>query len=371
MRSSSGHLRRFFITLPAAAFLDRLFRAFVFARFALLLRHRVLQRKLQLLNRRMREDHRVVPQQVVGMHVISPHQFEPVNVARAQFQVAILMLRRFHDQHRRSHFQRIERLAKFLGLWLFHVERIHHDQLPVGKFRRQRRTQGAQQFLTRECVVVRTRYRTMHRRAVPPQWRPNRSNTRAAGPLLLPQLLAGAGNFPARLGLVRSGALPGAVVLHRFPEQVFVDRAEDLIGEIECPYLLAAQIVNINRCHIFSRYSVQGTSVLNYAFFAALFAAFKGSTVAAPANPRRSRGGFFAFVITMYPPCGPGTLPSTTSRFSSLSTPSTRRFRAVTCLLPMWPDMRMPLNTRDGNAEDPIEPVIWNIEPTDSGPPPK
>ena len=54
-----------------------------------------------------------------------------------------------------------------------------------------------------------------------------------------------------RLGLVRSGALPGAVMLHRFPEQIFVDRAEDLIGEIDRPDLLAAQIVNINRCHIF------------------------------------------------------------------------------------------------------------------------
>src|SRR5579871_2039856 len=31
----------------------------------------------------------------------------------------------------------------------------------------------------------------------------------------------------------------------------------------------------------------------------------------------------------------------------------------------------MPLNTRDGNADEPIEPVIWNIDPCDFGPPPK
>src|SRR5437660_784360 len=109
----------------------------------------------------------------------------------------------------------------------------------------------------------------------------------------------------------------------------------------------------------------------NYPFFAALFAAFNGSTVAAPANPRRSRGGFLAFIITRYPPFGPGTLPSTTSRLSSLSTPSTRKLRTVTRAFPMWPDIRIPLNTRDGNADDPIEPVIWNIEPCDFGPPPK
>src|SRR5215470_1899964 len=100
------------------------------------------------------------------------------------------------------------------------------------------------------------------------------------------------------------------------------------------------------------------TDHLSYAFFAALLAAFNGSIVAAPANPRRSLGGFFAFVITRYPPVGPGTLPSTTSRLSSLSTPSTRRFRIVTRALPMCPDIRMPLNTREGNADDPIEPVI-------------
>src|SRR5246127_5657227 len=113
------------------------------------------------------------------------------------------------------------------------------------------------------------------------------------------------------------------------------------------------------------------TDPLTYAFFAALFAAFNGSTVAEPANPRRSLGGFFAFVITMYPPCGPGTLPSTTSKFSSLSTPSTRKFRCVTRSWPICPDMRIPLNTREGNADDPIEPVIWNIDPCDFGPPPK
>src|SRR5579859_6854670 len=92
----------------------------------------------------------------------------------------------------------------------------------------------------------------MHRVTMPPQWRPDRSDSRPARTLLLPQLLARTGNFPAALGLVRSSALPGAVVFHRLPEQIFIDRAEDLIGEIECPNLLAAQIVNINRCHVFA-----------------------------------------------------------------------------------------------------------------------
>src|SRR6202035_3535383 len=96
------------------------------------------------------------------------------------------------------------------------------------------------------------RLRTVHGRAMPPQWRPDRSDTGPARTLLLPKLLAGAGNFPARLGLVRSGALRGAIMLHRFPEQIFVDRAENFVGEIERPNFLAAQIVYVNRCHICS-----------------------------------------------------------------------------------------------------------------------
>src|SRR6478735_9066339 len=82
-----------------------------------------------------------------------------------------------------------------------------------------------------------------------PKRRPNGSNARPPCSLLLPQLLAGSGNFPARFRLVRSRALPGAVVFHRLPEQIFIHRAEDLIGEIECPHLLAAQTMNIDGCH--------------------------------------------------------------------------------------------------------------------------
>ena len=51
-------------------------------------------------------------------------------------------------------------------------------------------------------------------------------------------------------GFVRTGALPGAVMLHRFPEQILVDRAENFVGQVERPNLLAAQIVNIDSRHM-------------------------------------------------------------------------------------------------------------------------
>src|SRR5207245_9768205 len=108
-----------------------------------------------------------------------------------------------------------------------------------------------------------------------------------------------------------------------------------------------------------------------YPFFDPPLADFNGSTLPIPANPLRSLGGFLALVMIRYPPFGPGTLPSITSRFSSLSMPSTRELRTVTRSAPMCPDMRIPLNTREGNADEPIEPGIWNIEPCDLGPPPK
>src|ERR1017187_7032030 len=54
-----------------------------------------------------------------------------------------------------------------------------------------------------------------------------------------------------------------------------------------------------------------------YFFFGeAFFEAFSGSSVVPPANPRRSRGGAFAFEIKTYPSRGPGTAPSTIKRRS-------------------------------------------------------
>jgi hypothetical protein len=66
---------------------------------------------------------------------------------------------------------------------------------------------------------------------------------------LPPQLLARSGNQLLVLGGMRAGAERSAVMLDRFPEQVFVDRAKNFVGEIERAYLAAGQIVNVNRCH--------------------------------------------------------------------------------------------------------------------------
>ena len=189
------------------------------------------------------------------MNLVAMHQFDALKVARAQSQVAIAVPRHFHQQARGLHFQSVQRLAELLGLGLFHIKGIDHDQLAVGKFRGQRRTQRPQQLLARKGVVVRARLRSMHRAAMPPQWRTDGSHAGAPRTLLLPQFLARAGDQLLVLGGVRAGTLRGAVMLHRFPQQVFVDRAENLFGEIERADLLPAQIMNIDSCHMSLPYS--------------------------------------------------------------------------------------------------------------------
>src|SRR3954464_14883337 len=55
---------------------------------------------------------------------------------------------------------------------------------------------------------------------------------------------------------------------------------------------------------------------------------------------------------------GPGTAPLTRSRFRSVSTECTVRPTCVTRLPPIRPAIFMPLMTRDGVADAPIEPGV-------------
>ena len=186
------------------------------------------------------------------MHFIAGDQLRARNIARTQIEIAIPVIRHFHQQGGFLDLQLVERLAEHLGLHFFHVERVHHGELAVRKFRRQCRTQRPQQLLPGKGVIVGTRLRSLHRSAMTPQWRADRSNAGPAGTLLLPKLFAGTGNAPTVLRRMRASPLPGAVVPHRFPQQVFVHRAENFIGKIHGADLGAAQIVDINGCHFSS-----------------------------------------------------------------------------------------------------------------------
>src|SRR6185437_9293578 len=62
-------------------------------------------------------------------------------------------------------------------------------------------------------------------------------------------------------------------------------------------------------------------------------------------------------------PRAPGTAPLTSTSSRSGSADTTSRLRAVTCWPPIRPAMRVPLNTRDGVAQAPMEPgtrwALW------------
>src|SRR5215510_12787911 len=76
-----------------------------------------------------------------------------------------------------------------------------------------------------------------------------------------------------------------------------------------------------------------------------------------------------AFLTTTTLPFAPGTAPLIINRLLSASTRATVSRFTVTRTSPIWPDERLPLITRDGKADAPIDPGARTfIEPWDSGP---
>src|SRR5205085_8165283 len=86
---------------------------------------------------------------------------------------------------------------------------------------------------------------------------------------------------------------------------------------------------------------------------------------------QKRRSGHYPRTSTM-PFLGPGTAPFTSSRLFSASMSCTVRPSCVTRLPPMRPAILMPLNTREGVADAPIDPGLRMLcEPCDRGPEPK
>src|SRR5580692_4696231 len=104
------------------------------------------------------------------------------------------MLGNLNQQRRAIDLERIERFAELLRLWLFHIKRIHDDQLAIRELRSQRGTQCTQQLLAGKSVVIGVWLRTMHCAAMPPEWRTNRTHASPPCSLLLPKFLAGSGD---------------------------------------------------------------------------------------------------------------------------------------------------------------------------------
>src|SRR6202011_5131672 len=123
-------------------------------------------------------------------------------------------------------------------------------ELAVCNLRCDSRAERAHQFLLREGVLVAAGLRSVDRTATTPERSADRTDARATGSLLLPELLAGAGDSIAGLGGGGTLTEGGAIVLDRLPQEGVVDlRGEDLVGEFELSDLGPAEIDYIDVCH--------------------------------------------------------------------------------------------------------------------------
>ena len=164
----------------------------------------------------------------------------------------------------------------------------------------------------------------MHDAAAGELGRPRRTLTGTTGALLPVRFPAATADLAAGLGRVR--ALTGGRQLRRHhlvhQRDVRLD-VEQLGGQLDGAVLLARRGVDVDLdslgCHYFS--------------------------------PR-----LIALRTITSPPVRPGMAPLISSTPFSASTLCTNRFCVVTRSLPMRPDIRVPLNTRPGVAQPPIEP---------------
>src|SRR5206468_3558861 len=173
--------------------------------------------------------------------------------------------------------------------------------------------------------LVVARLRAVGDAAPRPLGRPGRALPRAAGPLLAPGLPPAAGDVAARLGRVGTGTLGREARRPHLRHGGHVHGGlEGVGGELTLREHLTLHAAHRDRGHQWCPF---------------------------PVSP------VFTLERTMTrEPVGPGTAPRRSRRFRSASVSTTSRFSTVTRSLPIWPAMRVPLNTRDGVAHAPNAP---------------
>ena len=205
-----------------------------------------LQRLLQRLERVLREDGVLVAQQVVGVNFGAEHELDTgrLREPRYSFSASLRLLSTSSVVLPASSL--LSAVRKSLVLASATSKFSTMVSLPSAIFEAMRRAERAHQLLLRERVLVAAGLRSVDRTAATPERSTDRTDTSAARALLLPQLLAGAGDQLAVLGGGSSLTERGAVVLDRLPEQRFVDFArEDLVGEFELSDLVPPRLTTL------------------------------------------------------------------------------------------------------------------------------
>src|SRR5712691_2726869 len=311
---------------------------------------------LQLGESLLRNQQRAAVHHVVDVDLRRVHDLQARDVAPGEDQVVGRLV--VHEQRLAVRAELHQDRLELLRLGLRDVEVVDDLEAALLRLLAQGRAQRGRPRLLGHVVRVVAGHGAEHGAAVPPERRADLPHARAAGALLPPGLAAGAADQRAVLGHVRPAPPPRAVLLDRLVEQVRVDAgAEDLRVTHEVADLLVVRVDHVHRAlGVLARAGSHRVRV-RLPHGVLLLPLPRGAL-----GPGRLRLLLLLrhvpqpFLMTTYPPLPPGTDPLTTRMFFSPSTRTTVRLRWVTLSAPMWQAARMPLSTREGKAEEPMDP---------------
>src|SRR5258705_10178881 len=195
------------------------------------------QSLLQFFDRRTGQHDETAVDDVARTHAVAREHPHALDVAHRQRQRVFRL--DVDEQRLPVDAEAPEHLDRRLRLDLRDAQRIDDGHFAVAQLLRQRGAQRAFLDLFRQLVFVAPRLGAEHRAALAPQRVSDLAETRAAGSLLPPRLLAAAADHRAGLGGVRAATV-GRVGAHdRFVNQVGLDApAEQLVAQVDRTDLL-------------------------------------------------------------------------------------------------------------------------------------
>ena len=193
------------------------------------------------------------------------------------------------------------------------------------------------------------------RAAADPDRAADRAGARRTRALLRVRLASAAAHFGARLLRLGTGAAGRAIGIDDLEHQGLVVVVAEVRSSDTCnsvPPLATLSFMASTSCRL-------GRSGFGRGGFGGRLRAARlgrGDLGRRNALAARRRAALTEGRTITWPPSEPGTAPLISSRLRSASTPMTFRFSVVRRTTPMWPDMRLPGNTRPGVWRWPIEP---------------
>src|SRR5579883_2402701 len=181
-------------------------------------------------------------------------ELHAIQIAASQLEIAVFAV--VDNQGGAIGGELVQGGVQSFGLVRFERPGVHHGKFLVRQLRRKSGAQRSEEHLFGQRVAIVARLGSVDRAAMTPQRRTNRTDARAAGALLPPELAARAADFALILGLVRARAEAGEIPARSFVQQILVNlRAENGIRQLERADFLATQIYHIHHRHNFCPWS--------------------------------------------------------------------------------------------------------------------